>query len=448
MTAHWWEVWRRDWWLGAPSTRYNPGTGDTSGAAVVLSSTFGSPDQERIQPTFAGYAEQAYQGNAVVYGLIVNRISLFSEAELRYRRRDNKKLWGDGSLALLENPWPNGTTGELLARMEQDVSLAGNAYIRNVDQVMLERLRPDRVIIVSELRADLMGRPYRVVIGFGYDRDGTGSATEFYDVDEVVHWSPNPDPLANWRGMSWLTPVIREINADQGLTQYKTEYLDHAATPNMIVKYDRRMTPSALAAVQDQILVRHGGVGNAFKTLLFDEGADVEVVGNSLEQMNFSTVQSAGENRIAVASGVPGIVAGLKEGLSAATYSNYAQAMRRFADLWGRPQWRSACAALAKFVPVPADSRLWYDTSDIAALQAGESERAEVFYSKAKSASELIRIGYDPDTVGPAVQAGDLSLLTHTGAVPTALYQDSQQPGTAPSPNGNTPAPALNGGPK
>jgi hypothetical protein len=31
----------------------------------------------------------------------------------------------------------------------------------------------------------------------------------------VAHWSPIPDPLANFRGMSWLTPVLREIDADQ-----------------------------------------------------------------------------------------------------------------------------------------------------------------------------------------------------------------------------------------
>jgi hypothetical protein len=40
----------------------------------------------------------------------------------------------------------------------------------------------------------------------------------------------------------------------------------------------------------------------------------------------------------------------------------------------------------------------------------------------------------------------DLSLLTHTGAVPTALYQDSQPPDAVPSRNGNArTSPALNG---
>ena len=93
--------------------------------------------------------------------------------------------------------------------------------------------------------------------------------------------------------------------------------------------------------------------------------------------MTFTAVQAAGENRIASAAGVPGIVVGLKEAQDAATYTNYGPAMRRFADLTMRPNWRSACASLAKLVNVPAGSRLWYDITDIAALREGERERAE-----------------------------------------------------------------------
>ena len=74
---------------------------------------------------------------------------------------------------------------------------------------------------------------------------------------------------------------------------------------------------------------------------------------------------------------MPGIVVGSKEGLAAATYSNFNQAMRRFADLTMRPLWRSACAALEKLLEVPGGSRLWYDRADIAALREGEKERAE-----------------------------------------------------------------------
>lgn len=429
MSVRAWEVWKRDWWVNAPpSTRYNE---LAASSASVLTTTYGLPDYEKVLPTFQSYADNGYSGNAVVFAVVLARLNLFSEAEFKFQDLKDKHLYGNTDLLLLEEPWPNGTTGELLARMEQDASLAGNAYIRDAG-LQLERLRPDRVTIVSALHTDAFGRPYRVVVGYAYDRAGDGTAVELYDVDEVAHWSPVPDPLAQFRGMSWLTPVVREINADTGMTDYKLKYLENAATPNLLIKYEKELKPGTVEAVGERIKARFGGMENAYKTLVLDNGADATIVGGTFEQMNFATVQAAGENRIASAAGVPGIVAGLKEGLQAATYSNYAQAMRRFADITMRPNWRSACGALAKLVAVPAGSRLWFDTSSIAALQAGEQERAQVFSINATAAATLINAGYAPDTVGPAIQANDLALLKHTGLIPVQV----QPPGeTADAPS-------------
>jgi len=400
--------------------------GTASGAAVLMSS-WGSPDQERIRPGFEGYAERGYAGNGVIFSCILARLMLFSEAEFAFRNRLTRKLWSSGALALLEDPWPGGNTGELLARMEQDVSLAGNAYVRKgkgMDGVpFLERLRPDLVTIVSALVEDVHGRQHREVLGYQYDPGtwDTERAAEFYPVGEVAHWSPIPDPKAQFRGMSWLTPIIREVDSDTALTEYKLKFLENAATPNILIKYEQQLTDEVIESVGARMHARYGGVENAFKTVILDRGADFVVVGADLAKLEYTTVQAAGESRIASAAGVPGIVIGLKEGLEAATYSNYAQAMRRFADLTARPNWRSACGALAKLVEVPADSRLWFDVGDIAALREGEKERAETFDVKASTASKLITAGYDPATVADAVESGDLSLLVHSGLLPVQL---------------------------
>lgn len=399
---------------------------DTGGSSMLMT-TFGTPDNEKILPSFYN-AQDAYAGSGVVFGIILARLMLFSEAEFKFRDLATKRLYGSSALSLLEEPWPNGTTGELLARMEQDVSLAGNAFIRNAG-TRLERLRPDWVTIVSKIDEDDLGREIRSVQGYFYSPTGMEDRDpEFFDVEEVAHWSPIPDPLANFRGMSWLTPVLREIDADVQMTDYKRAYLANAATPNLLIKYSTKIGPDKLARLSEQIQARHGGVGNAFRTMVLDEGADHAVLGNTFEQMSFAGVQAAGENRIAVAAGVPGIVAGLKEGLSAATYSNYEQAMRRFVDMTMRPNWRSACGALAKLVEVPDGSRLWFDTSDIAALRQGEKERADTFLTKSQTANALILSGYDPLTVALAIESGDLSLLKHTGRVPTTMYQDGVDP--------------------
>jgi phage portal protein BeeE len=401
--------------------------GMASGAAI-LTTTYATPNHEAILPSLVAYTNKAYSENGIVFGAILARLSLFSEARFQYQRLSDKGLWGnneDDGLVMVENPWPNGTTGELLARMIQDVDLAGNCYLWNAGD-QLVRLRPDQVTIVSEEVTDGVitngtPRTYRKVIGYYWDPEapslyGPSEKTQYFDVDEIVHWSPIPDPIANWRGMSWLTPVIREITADGQLTDYKSQYLNNAATPNMVVRYKQKLLPASIDNLRERMHERYGGVANAFKTLILDQGADMTVVGNSLEQMNFTTVQAAGENRILIASGVPGIVVGSKEGLMAATYSNYAQAMRRFADLTIRPLWRSACACLENgIVSVPAGSRLWFDTRGIAALQQDERDKAQAAQTKAIAIGELTRYGYQPESVAQAIEANDMSLLKHSG---------------------------------
>jgi hypothetical protein len=208
--------------------------GNASGAAI-FTTTYGSPDREAILPNLTAFANEAYSGNSIVFGAILARLSLFSQARFAYQDLGDEHLWGtdvtDGrratGLRKLERPWPNGTTGELLARMIQDADLAGNAYIwDNGDHLV--RLRPDQVTIVSKEMTDPMGRTYREVIGYYWDpKAGFGQPSkqaQYYDVSEVAHWSPIPDPLANFRGMSWMTPVVREIRADSAMAATYSNY--------------------------------------------------------------------------------------------------------------------------------------------------------------------------------------------------------------------------------
>ena len=427
--------------LPNPSDLTYPG----ASAAAVMWSTYGSPNNENILPTFVSQTQQAYQSNAVVFAVILSRLMLFSEATFQVQSLADKKLFGKTYLKKLEQPWPNGTSGELLARMEQDTSLAGNFYCWDAGS-QLVRLRPDMVTIVSEEVVDAIGRPYRVVRGYFFDPASAGdydTPSAMFTVDEVAHWSPIPDPLARFRGMSWLTPVIREIVSDSTLTDYKIQFLANAATPNIMIKYSQKVGTDTIERLTARIDARHGGVENAFRTLILDEGADFTVVGNTFEQMNFTTVQAAGENRIAAAGGVPGIVVGLKEGLMAATYSNYEQAMRRFADLTMRPLWRSACGCLQKLLPeIPDGARLWYDTSDIAALRQGEKEAAETMKTLAEAAMAFQSAGYDLNSIVTALDAGEINLLTvpELKPIPAQLmpFANGSTPPNGAIGNGNT----------
>lgn len=393
---------------------------------------------ESVSNNFSSYVQGAYKSNGVVFATVLSRILLFSEARFQWQRISNGRptdLFGTQDLAILETPWVNGTTGELLARMEQDVSLSGNFYAVNEGD-RLRRLRPDWVEIILTEPPDTAVQSD--VAGYRYVPGGIGSNNEgqYYLPDQICHWSPIPDPIAQYRGMSWLAPVIREVQADGAATEHKLAFFRNAATPNLAVSVKEPMSVTQFTEFVDAMDEAHKGTSNAYKTLYTGGGADVTVVGANMQQLDFKVTQGAGETRICAAGGVPPIIVGLSEGLQASTYSNYGMARRKFGDHWARPQWRSACAALASVVKTPGGSgtgtvRLWYDDRDIAFLREDEADRAAILKENMLAIESAVRAGFDPATALVAVVSGDLLTMKHTG-----LYSVQLQPpgSTAPAP--------------
>ena len=386
--------------------------GQATGAAV-LTTTYAGSDREAIMPQMTAWAQNTYGNSAIVFGAILVRMALFTEARFTYQAKDDKHLFGNTSLAKLEEPWPGGTSGDLLARMEQDVSLTGNAYLWDAPgEDRLVRLRPDWTTIVSELVQVAGGGQYRQVTGYWVEPprtvQGQGKG-QFYPADEVVHWAPIPDPAADFRGMSWLTPVYRDVAGDDGLTKYKIMYLQHNASPNLLLKYAQKLQPGTVDAIRERMTARYGGVDNAFKTLVLDQGADATVIGNSLSQMDFSNVSAVGVERILAAAAVPGVLVGLEPLRGAGR--GFEESMQKFANVWARPQWRSVCGALSQILDVPAGNRLWYDTSDIAALQDGETAQAQAALVRMQALLAARQAGYDPESAIAAVNAGDVTQL-------------------------------------
>lgn len=414
----------------------------------AVQQTLAGQNEEKVGTSFQAIVEGAYAGNGVVFSCLSARQKLFSEARPKYRRfvsGSPAELWGDASLGLLENPWRGGTVGDLLARMIVHGDLAGNAFVvlrgdRGARQLRV--LRPDWVVIVTGI-PDRAGASEidTEVIGYLYYEGGIGSRDpEFIDPSLMAHWAPIPDPLARFRGMSLISAVVREIEGDIGMREHKIKFLEQGATPNLAVTFSESVGQDAAKAFVDRFKAEHGGYLQAYKTVFMGAGADIKSVGADMRQLDFKTVQGAGETRIASAMGVPPIVVGLSEGLDSATYSNYGQARRAFADLTMRPLWRSAFAALAQIMPVPTGSELWYDASDISFLQEDEQDAATIAQTQANAIRSLVDAGYKPDAAVLAVTANDLGLLkgNHSGLYSVQL----QPPGSATPPAAEPPSPA------
>lgn len=405
--------------------------------------------------SFRGAVDYAYKSNGVIFACMLSRLLLFSEARFQFRQMVKGRpgdLFGSPALEPLEKPWPNGTTGDLLSRMITDADMEGNFFgarsIVTPGVVEIQRLPPDWVTIVmgSRISSDHPGweRDARAV-GYLYHPGGRGSGIkpEVLLPEQICHFAPIPDPTSRFRGMSWLTPVMREIMGDTAAMTHKLKFFENGATPNLVVSMEEAK-PETFQEWVEVMEETHAGLLNAYKTLYLGGGSTAQVIGSNMQQVDFKITQGHGETRIAAAAGVPPIIVGLSEGLEAATYSNYGQARRRFADGTMRPLWRNAAASLSRIIDMPRGAELWYDDRDIPFLQEDVKEKTDILKVEADTVRTLIEAGFKPDDVISAVAAGDLARLvgSHTGLFSVQL----QEPGSKLLPEA-TPAGDANGAP-
>ena len=280
-----------DQWLSMIQTSFTYGGQNyISGGGYDTHSTEGPPS------SFGGYVQTLYKGNGVVFAVMLARLMAFSEVRFRWRNLGSRALFGTPSLSLLERPWTNGSTGELLFRMLQDADLAGNSYwtIRNGQ---LKRLRPDGVTIIlgsqQSSTLDLIDLDLEV-IGYLY-KDNVARKSEILLPNEVAHFSPIPDPDATYRGMSWLTPIISEVMADSATRDHKYAFFRNAATPQTAIVFDRSISEERIKAFKALFDAKHVGAANAYKTMFLGAGADIKVIGSDPKNLDMKAVQGAGE---------------------------------------------------------------------------------------------------------------------------------------------------------
>lgn len=402
----------------------------------IWGGTTGS-SREIIENDFEGYVQGAYKANGAVFACVSARMMVFSSGVcMKVRKRYDETndgapgpLMADERLAILEHPWPGGTLGDVFAKMEQDVSLAGNSYWTVRDD-RLVRLRPDWVEIfigvknqenasVNHIDAEVLGYFYKPK-GTGYEQDLAEEV--FLLAEQVAHFAPNPDPIAKHRGMSWITAAAKDIESDNLATRHKKAFYENAAVPNIAVKFDRETSEDAFDEFVESYNANHKGAWNAYKTLFLMGGADVTPLTMDFHQLEFNQTVGKGESRIAATAGVPSSWVGFSEGMqgSALNAGNFSAARRRFADGTIRPLWEKASASLAVLVDLDPTEQLWVDASGSAFLREDMKDQAQIFQTLIIGVEAGMRGGFEPDAVIKAAMAAgghDLRYLlgAHTG---------------------------------
>jgi phage portal protein BeeE len=386
----------------------------------------------------------SYDANSVVFALESKRILVFSEARFQWQQMQGGRpgnLFGTQALAILESPWPGATTRDLMAIAELDVATAGNSYWTRdpTDARYLLRLDPNCMRILTEATLDPTTgeRVGEQLLGYAYVNTDRG--VTLYAPEDICHWKPYP--ATQFVGRSWISACLPDIRSDEAITRHKNTTLSMGANLGYVVSVDADMTPEQFREFVTVFRAMHDGPENAGKTAFLGSGADVKTVGQTWESLNLRAVQSAGETRIAAASGVHPVVAGLSEGLAGSSLNagNYSAAKRSFVDATMRPLWGSFAAAMQSLIGAPTGARLWYDDRDIPFLREDVRDQAEIRARDAQTIRTLVDAGFEPDAVVDAVMAGELGRLVgnHSG-----LYSVQLQPPMSAQPQ----APAITQG--
>jgi HK97 family phage portal protein len=403
-----------------------------------LNQTWTGKRIQEIASTLPAYAA-ALRACPPAFAAQMVRAVVLSQARFTFRNLPHsptpKRKFGTSALSIVEKPWTNATTGELLSRMEWHAGLAGNAYVARQPN-RLRVLRPDWVSVVwgSEYEPDdPIGALDAEVIGYVYRNGGYGMANANTKIrtllpEEVAHWSPIPDPESPGMGQSWVTAALKDIQADRAATEHKLMFFANGATPNMVVKGIPAMSKEQFDEIVDAMEERHTGVRNAYRTLYLTAGADATVVGADLKQLDFKATQGAGETRIALLGRVPAPLLGISEGLAGSSLNagNFGMARRMFSDTWVYPSLQDVSAALSTVVDVPSDAELWFDASDIPLLREDAKDAADIELIKANTIRQLVDGGFEPGSAVAAVQGQDMNLLLHTGKTSVQLQAPTE----------------------
>lgn len=149
-----------------------------------------------------------------------------------------------------------------------DLEMAGNSYwyldqLNGLDQpARMVRLRPDKVRIVQADDGTITGYTYTV-----------GGVQVPYRADEVLHFR-YPNPLSDAYGMGTVEALIRTVSATLEQSDHVTGFFANGARLSGVLIVNGTLTDTEFERLQRQFQESYGGSGNAYKTLIAEQGMD------------------------------------------------------------------------------------------------------------------------------------------------------------------------------
>lgn len=278
---------------------------------------------------FAGYAQEGFNENAILYSAIMYKVRAATIAPLRAYGGtfdEPELLPADNPLQQLcirPNRWQS--QAEFQGQAEAFLNIAGNAYIMIDRQrgqtvpVALHLLRPDRVFIVPS-------NSQKEIVGFIYVPEGKSvrDGTPFLAQDIIHIKLPNPlDPLEGLGyGLSPISSMAKSLDVDNSVTNYLKLFFQNGAMPPGLLSFDVPMDDGTVSRARERWMEIYGGSANWADVAVLDQGGKYQKLGLSFQELDMSMLDARNESRTVAPLGVPMTLIESRPSLVQSTYSN------------------------------------------------------------------------------------------------------------------------------
>jgi hypothetical protein len=334
----------------------------------------------------------------------------------------------------------------LLMQMEQDVSYAGNAFVVRGAGGELVRLDPSKVTFALGSDAypgwdgdveKLMPHDFKT-LGILYnpnvDRLQEKEGHRVFLPGEYVHFMPEPDPAAPWKGGSWVASLTAEAALEGQIAAHQSKFFERGTVPSLVF-LSEGLEDEELSAAGKRVTEAYGGTENAYRNLFLSNVTDVRDVSTDFSKIGFDKLHGSIEIAVAMRSRVPAAILGTRDSLAGSSLNagNFNSARRLFADGFFTPYCWSLCEAFEVFAP-PADRKMVLapDLSGVMFLQEDALDQAQILQTQMATIRSAVDSGFDPEDTVDRVVKGDLTGLVHTGRASVQL-----QPMDANDPDGD-----------
>ena len=287
----------------------------------------------------AAFASEGFAGNPVAYRCVTMVADAVSS--LPWLLYDGAgEISGHPLLQLLARPGPGASGSGFLHLLAGQLQVAGNAYVHalSLDGEVreLHLLRPDRVNLVT-------------------GDDGWPAAYEYAAAGKVTRFPAEPgsvtvapvlhlkllNPLDASTGLSPFAPAAKAVDIHNSASAWSKALFDNSARPSGALVYapksgEPNLTDEQFARLKQELEGNYQGAVNAGRPMLLEGGLDWKQISHSPRDMDHVEARNAAAREIALAFGVPPMLAGIP---GDATYANYAEANRSF--------WRQTVLPLA-----------------------------------------------------------------------------------------------------